>query len=50
MNGPIPDDYHENDAGPARANLPPLSQEVLDHVAALKKLLQDEPGDQDDDD
>ena len=37
--GPIPDDYHENDAGPAPKEKAPLDQELLDHIAALKKQI-----------
>jgi hypothetical protein len=38
--GPIPDDFHENDAGPAPKEKAPLDQELLDHIAALKSKKQ----------
>jgi hypothetical protein len=40
--GPIPDDHFENEpSGPAK-NVSPLSQALLDHIAALKKMTKPE--------
>ena len=44
--GEIPDDHHENDAGPKpKEKAPLLDQELNDHIAALKKKRKSVPGD-----
>ncbi|MCK1485577.1 hypothetical protein IVB25_23510 [Bradyrhizobium sp. 193] len=40
--GPIPDDHFENDPSPTAQNQTPLSQELLDKIAALKQTMQEE--------
>lgn len=44
--GPIPDDHFENEPGPPPKEKAPLSQALLDHIAALKKQRESSvPGD-----
>jgi hypothetical protein len=38
--GPIPDDHFENEPGPPPKEKAPLSQTLLDHIAAVKKQIE----------